>query len=216
MALLPRLGILSLAGLLAGTAPAAEPTVKISLSAQDPDEGLATHATTDVLEFWVFVDDVPNRGGEFGLVLEGGTCLGFIPDPDEPWIVLPMVRPYPGTIAQARAGDDCPDPPVCFGKLLVKPATAGGRVIVDVIPSERAQEVTLLNCDYSATNWFTAFPAVVNGNGSTDPVPHLVSRPSDPLQLVPEESDPRQHPEDSPGPAASDARETPGHEGHGH
>jgi len=175
----------SLLALPAWGADATEFTVKISLSRKDPNVSAGDHAGTDPVEFYVFVDGHPTRGGEFGLRLEGAECLGFEPDVDLPWVTMPMVRPYPGTIAQATAGDDCHDPPVCFGKLLVKPAKPGGRIVVDVIPSVRAKEVTLLKCDLSSATAFVAYPAVVNKGTQAAPAAHVVERPPDAPKVAP-------------------------------
>jgi hypothetical protein len=166
-------------------AVAAEYTVKVSLSRKDPNVSVGENNGTDPIEFYVFEDGAPTRGGEFGLSLEGGECIGFVPDPDLPWISLPMMHPYPGTIAQAIAGDKCQDPPVCFGKLLVKPSKAGGRIVVDLIPSIRAKDAALLACDLSATNWFIGYPAVLNKGSEEPPAPHLVQRPGDPPVVIP-------------------------------
>lgn len=160
-------------------------SIRISLSADDPEMQTGTHEGTDLLDFWVFADGDRSRGGEFGLALSGGTCVSFIPDTDLPWVSLPMVRPYPGTIAQVTAGADCYEPPLRFGKLTVKPSVPGGRILVDVIPSERAQDITVVDCDFLSTNVLLAHPAVVNGGGATV-APHFVSKPSAPLRLVPE------------------------------
>ena len=176
------------AGALAPSAFAQEPlSVRISLSREDPTLHVGRHEGTGPVAFYVFTDGARNRGGEFGLRVEGGECLGFIIDPEAPWIPLPMIRPYPGTIAQVTAGEDCHEAPLCLGQLLVTPSREGGRVLVDVIPSERASEVTILGCDYGATSWFVAYPAVVNGDEDSPAEPHMVSRPSDPLQLLPED-----------------------------
>ncbi|MFN8179306.1 MAG: hypothetical protein U0167_15345 [bacterium] len=179
-----------LAGLVALPALATEYTVKVSLSRKDPNVSVGENAGTDPVEFYVFVDGHPTKGGEFGLSLDGGECIGFEPDPDLPWITLPLVRPYPGTISQATAGDKCADPPVCFGKLLVKPDEAGGRIVVDLIPSTRAKDAAILDCNLKATNWFVAYPAVVNKGSQEPPVPHVVQRPGDPPQMIPDEEAP--------------------------
>lgn len=165
---------------LARPAAAAEYSVKVSVSRSDPDAYTAVHPGTDYLDLFVFVDGRPNRGGEFGLSLEGAECVAFQPDTALAWITLPVKKPYPGTIAQAKSGDECADPPVCYGKMTVKPTTPGGRIVVQPIPSERAQDAAILGCDYGATNWFVAYPAVINPGDEKMPEPHVVQRPGDP------------------------------------
>ena len=155
-------------------------SVKISLSAGNPDLSSGTHEGKDPISFWLFSDGERTRGGEFGLVLSGGTCLGFVVDPEVGWVSLPMNKPYPGTIAQVTIGDECRETPLCFGTLTVLPDVAGGRITVDVIPSERAQDVTMIACDYHSINVVRACPAVVNGGNAPPPAPHLVARPPDP------------------------------------
>jgi hypothetical protein len=187
-----------LAVLIASEAPEPEASVKISLSRTDPNASSGVHATTDLIEFFVFADGMSNRGGEFGLVLEGGQCLGFLPDEETAWVVLPGVRPYPGTISQAVVGEDCPEPPLCYGRMFVKPSEAGKRIVVDVIPSERSQDVAILRCDNNTVGTIMVHPAVVNGGQDTDPTPHVLTRPPDapPLErhhppvLVPLDDDP--------------------------
>ncbi len=181
---------LSLALLVAGPAAGQEDverfSIRISLSGDDPAVHAGTHEGTDLLDLWVWGDGDRSRGGEFGLLLSGATCVGFTPDADLPWVSLPMVRPYPGTIAQVTAGTDCYDSPLRYGKLTLKPSVPGGRILVDVIPSERAQDITIVDCDYLSANVLMAYPAVVNG-GDAGAAPHLVSRPDAPLQLVPDD-----------------------------
>lgn len=171
-----------LSALLAPPALGEEPdrfSIRISLSPDDPDVYAGTHEGTEPLDFWVFAVGERTRGGEFGLSLSGATCVGFVVDADVPWVSLPLVRPYPGTIAQVTAGQDCYESPLRLGKLTVQPLAAGGRVTVDVIPSERAQDVTMLDCDYQGTNVLLAYPAAVNA-GDDVPAPHLVWRPERP------------------------------------
>jgi hypothetical protein len=164
-------------------AVAAQYAVKVSLSRQDPDQDVGTHPGKDPVAFYVFADGAPNRGGEFGLTLVGADCVGFVPDSANAWMTLPVANPYPGTISQAKGGEECPDPPVCYGKLLVMPKTPGGRIVVDVIPSERAQDAAILGCDLEATNWFVAYPAVLNPGKEKLPEPHVVARPGESPEL---------------------------------
>jgi hypothetical protein len=191
-----------LAVLVASPALGGQYTVKVSLSRKDPNVSVGKHVGTDPVEFYVFVDGEPTRGGEFGLSLEGGECLGFQPDPDLPWISLPMVHPYPGTIAQATAGEKCVGPPTCFGKLIVKPSSKNARIVVDVIPSTRANEAEVIDCDLSPTNWFVAYPAVVNPGSQEPPAPHVVQKPGDPPIVFP---DPNEKP-----PAAKNSKDASG------
>ncbi len=184
--------------------PEAEGSIKVSLSATDPNVAAGKHATTDVLEFYVFADGMANRGGEFGLVLEGGECLGFLTNEDTAWVVMPGVKPYPGTISQVCVGLDCPEPPVLYGKLLVKPTAAGKRIVVDVIPSERSLDVAILRCDNTPVNEIAAHPAVVNGGQETDPVPHLLARPPDTLPVTEESADTNEPPAEPPAEGTAD------------
>jgi len=166
---------------LAGPAVAEDQfSVKVSLSHDDPDLAVVESSDAPLLEFFVFADGGPLRGGEFGLHLEGGQCVTFIPDPDTGWMVLPVIRGYPGTISQAITGEDCQPSPICFGKLLVTPSAPGARVVVDVKPSERAGDAAIINCDHGSANWFYAFPAVVNPGSEPPPAPHVVVRPENP------------------------------------
>lgn len=178
--------IVAAAACLFALPAAAEFSVKVSTSRSDPDAYVGVHSGTEQLELFVFTDGAANRGGEFGLTLEGAECLGFMPDTANAWLTLPVAKPYPGTIAQAKAGDECIEPPVCFGKLILKPTTAGGRIVVDVIPSERVGDAAILQCDYGATNWFLAYPAVVNPGNEKRPVPHIVKRTGDPDPVLDE------------------------------
>ncbi len=159
-------------------------TIRVSLSEDDPGAHAGTHPGTEPLEFWVFGDGDRSRGGEFGLALSGGTCVSFIPDADLPWVSLPMVQPYPGTIAQVTAGPDCYDSPLRYGKLTVMPSVAGGRIVVDIIPSERARDITIVDCDYLSTHVVLAYPAVVNGDADAA-MPHVVAKPADPPHHAP-------------------------------
>jgi hypothetical protein len=138
-------------------------SVKVSLSRSDPNVQTGTSDAREVLEFFLFVDDGEMiAGGEFGITIEGGQLLGYVLDTERPWVPLPLADAYPGTVGQARAGDQCPDRPVCFGKMLVSPDRPGGRVALDVTPSERG-EATILHCDLSTVDGFAAYPAAYNG-----------------------------------------------------
>jgi len=158
--------------LLAGTAAYGVPTVKISLSAEDPNVHAREHSDTEPITFYVFVDGMSLRAAEFGLEIQGGEFVEFLIDTKKPWIPLPIPDPYPGTIAQA--GIDCYEPPVYFGRLIVQPTQAGEKIVVDAIPSERDEQALFQMCDFDATNGFVAYPAAVN---SKPPPPHEVEAP---------------------------------------
>jgi hypothetical protein len=147
---------------------AAEFEVKVSLSAEDPDvQMLETDAET--VDFFLFIDGEDTRGGEFGIAIDGGELVHYLIDTERPWIALPMANPYPGTIAQA--GTQCYEAPALLGKMTVRPSEPGGYVSLDVIPSARAEQATMIQCDETGAYGFRGFPAAVNG----DPVkPHSV------------------------------------------
>jgi hypothetical protein len=166
------LGVASAAA--AQTAEPAEPTysVKVSLSPDDPDVHTATRSGNEYVEFYLFVDGGPTRGAEFGIDVDGGQFLGYILDDAEfGWVPLPIPHPYPGTVAQAVARSECADPPLCFGRMLVKPDRPGGRVTLEVTPSRRAGLAAILHCDMKTTSGFMAYPAALNGD---PPPPHEV------------------------------------------
>jgi hypothetical protein len=165
-------GLAALAMLLGSATVPAMPAVKISLSAEDPDVHTQEHSGMEPVVFHVFVDGLSLRAAEFGLVVSGGEFLEFNIDTQKVWVPLPVPDPYPGTIAQA--GIDCYEPPVYFGKLIVRPTQSGERIVVDAIPSERDQQAVFQLCDFDATNGFMAFPAAVN---SRPPPPHEVEAP---------------------------------------
>lgn len=178
-ALLPAMLAFSLGLLPAAPCRADQPrdySVKLSVSRENPDASVGTHAGTEPLPIWVFVTGDRLRGGEFGLSLSGAVFVGFAPDTSHPWVTLPMSDPYPGTIAQVTAGDECYGTPLCFGQLTVVPTMDGASIIVDVIPSERARDVTIVDCDYKPTTVVEAHPVLVNGG--TAPLPsHRLQRP---------------------------------------
>lgn len=147
-------------------------SVKVSLSRTDPNVQTGTSDAAEYLEFFLFVDDGEMiAGGEFGVSIEGGKLIGYVLDSERPWIPLPLVDPYPGTVGQARVGDPCPSPPLCFGKMLVKPDRPGGRVALDVRCSDRG-EAAILHCDLTTEDGFAAYPAAYNGEPAA---PHAVT-----------------------------------------
>lgn len=161
---------------LAGSARATddpEMAVKISLSREDPDVRVGTWDSGDPLSFYVFIDDGPTRGGEFGLAVDGAEFESFAIDTERVWISMPMRDPYPGTIAQVIVGPDCSDPPAYLGELTVTPREPGGKVVVDVIPSLRANQSLILDCENRPITLIRGFPATVNGAGEADR-PHRV------------------------------------------
>lgn len=179
------LGVATVAA--AQAADSTEPTysVKVSLSPDDPDVHTGTHPGDDYVEFYLFVDGGPTRGAEFGIQVEGGQFLGYILDDDEfGWVPLPMPRPYPGTVAQAVARSECADPPLCFGRMLVKPDRPGGQVTLDVTPSRRAGLAAILHCNMKTSSGFLAYPAALNGD--PPPVHEVVATgvPADDMQAA--------------------------------
>ncbi|MGQ0721083.1 MAG: hypothetical protein ACT4PE_05845 [Candidatus Eiseniibacteriota bacterium] len=162
------------AGAQEASSPAPEVSgfsVKVSLSRTDPNVQTGASDAREYLEFFLFVDDGEMiAGGEFGVSIEGGQLIGYVLDTERPWIPLPLVNPYPGTVGQARAGDPCPSAPLCFGKMLVKPDRPGGRVALDVSASERG-EAAILRCDLTTESGFAAYPAAYNGEPAA---PHTV------------------------------------------
>jgi hypothetical protein len=152
------------------------PSVKVSLSREDPDlhSGPVDEA---FVEFFLFVDGVALTGVEFGAVIEGGTLLAYALDTSRYWVPTPLVDPYPGTISQFRMGADCYEPPVFLGRLLVRPEKPGGRVVVDITPSEANQEALFMDCQGEGVRGtLHAHPACANG---TPPGPHAVVRAKD-------------------------------------
>ncbi|MGH2571390.1 MAG: hypothetical protein ACRDGR_09200, partial [bacterium] len=97
--------------------PAPEPRdfehqVKVSLSREDPDvQTMETGA--DEIDFYVFIDGERTRGGEFGIVIDGGKFVRYSMDVEHAWVTFPLVNPYPGTVTQA--GTECYDTPVLLG-----------------------------------------------------------------------------------------------------
>jgi len=164
--------------LVLGLVPAAraadddpEMAVKVSLSRENPDVRTGTWDSGDVLRFYIFLDDGPTRGGEFGLAVEGADFRAFDVDTTRLWMSMPMRDPYPGTIAQVIVGPECADPPTFLGALSVVPHEAGGRVVVDVIPSLRANQSVALDCESRPLTKLRGFPATVNGEAER---PHRV------------------------------------------
>ena len=160
--------------LLLAAAPAfaeLEYTVKVSMSPDDPDVPFAYVERGDLAEFHVFVEGGPLTGVEFGLSLTGGELIGYLIATDWAWIALPVPRPYPGTIVQAVAGNDCLGSPVYLGRLLVRLTEDGEPITVDVIPSEVNDHAFIVRCDLSTSNGIYAFPAAANVES---PEPHEV------------------------------------------
>jgi hypothetical protein len=169
--LLPLLGVPAGAEEAASTAPpVSEYAVKVSLSREDPDMQTGTTEAREYVEFFLFIDGGRIAGAEFGILIDGGELIAYALDPAHAWVPLPMTNAYPGTVSQARAGDECIDPPICLGKMLVKPTTPGGRVALDVTPSERGTAAALY-CDLSTSEGLAAYPGAWNGE---PPMPHAV------------------------------------------
>ncbi|HMB67826.1 MAG TPA: hypothetical protein VKU85_00895 [bacterium] len=137
-------------------------SVKISLSEDDPDVQ-SQETDADLLDFYLFVDGAPTRGAEFGVTIEGGTLVAYVIDTKNAWVTLPLEDPYPGTIAQVKAGPDCFEPPVYFGRLMVRPDSPGGKVELNVIPSVRAAQTAVIHCDQSGSFEVMAHHAAANG-----------------------------------------------------
>jgi hypothetical protein len=157
--------------LLPGTQARGEATVHVSLSAEDPEVQTADIASGDEIDFHLFAGGRLLRGCEIGVKVEGADFLRFLLPSDEPWIAMPMRNPYPGTIAQVIAGQECPPPPLLLGTVTVKPHEPGGRIVVDVVPSATGSHAMLLNCNNSAHDGFRVFPATVNPGGEPE-APH--------------------------------------------
>lgn len=149
-------------------APAPEDiAVRVSLSKDDPHMQTSTRTveTNGFVEFFVFVEGQSATGGEFGLTIDGADFIAYVIDTSKPWLAMPLTDPYPGTIAQVRAGPNCFDPPIYFGRVLVRPHEPNGRVDVRVIPSELQQHAVVLGCVANEpTNGFRAYPATLNGD----------------------------------------------------
>jgi len=148
-------------------APASEVAVRVSLSKDDPRvQSLArTVEPHGFVEFYLFVEGQSLTGGEFGLTIEGGEFLAYVIDTSKPWLPMPLTDPYPGTISQVRAGKNCYESPVYFGRILVRPDEPDGRVDVRVIPSDQQQHAVMLGCVANEpTNGFRAYPATLNGD----------------------------------------------------
>ncbi len=165
--------------LLASSALAADddrPRIKISLSRDDQNVRTAKLAKGEIVEFHLFAEGPMIRGVDFGVKLDGGEFLGFVPNfDDRTWQPLLIPNPYPGTICQA--GMECYSSPCRLGKLIVRVTKAGEEIVADVIPSMHQQHALVMNCDYSTTNGLTAYPAAVN---TAPPEPH----PVDGVELV--------------------------------
>lgn len=157
-------------------APADLYSVKISLSREDPDVR-TMKSDEELIDFHVFVDGAPTRGAEFGIEIEGGTLVAYVIDTDNAWVSLPLENPYPGTIAQAKVGTDCMEPPVYFGRLMVAPDRPGGTVELRVIPSARAGQTAVIHCDQSGSFELTGYHAAANGTPRGPE--HLVSAPQE-------------------------------------
>jgi hypothetical protein len=165
--------------LLASTALAAEddrPRIKVSLSPVDPNVRTGKLAKGEVIEFHLFAEGPKIRGVDFGMKVDGGEFLGFVPNCDDrTWQTLLIPNPYPGTICQA--GMECYSSPCRLGKLIVRATKAGEKITADVIPSVHQQHALVMNCDYSTTNGLMGYPAAVN---TAAPEPH----PVDGVELV--------------------------------
>lgn len=162
--------------LLAGAAAVAQevdparPRVKVSLSREDADLHSLKRTKGELVEFHVFVEGPMIRGVDFGMKVEGGEFIGFLPNfEDRAWSPLLIPDPYPGTICQA--GTECYASPCYLGKLLVRVADPKEKVVATVIPSTFKQHALVLNCDYSTTNGLYAYPAALNAPA---PAPHNV------------------------------------------
>src|ERR1700752_4631773 len=101
-------------GSIAVTAPVAtaaddagdRPRLKISLSRDDMNVTSAKRAKGDLVEFHLFVEGPRVRGVDFGVRIDGGEFVGYVPNfDDRTWQPLLIPDPYPGTICQA--GMDC-------------------------------------------------------------------------------------------------------------
>jgi hypothetical protein len=153
---------------IASATPAPEDvSVRVSLAKDDPNVQTAQRAveTNGFVEFFVFVEGQSATGGEFGLTIEGADFIAYVIDTSKPWLAMPLTDPYPGTISQVRAGPACYDPPIYFGRVLVRPHEPNGRVDVRVIPSELQQHAVILGCVANEpTNGFRAYPATLNGD----------------------------------------------------
>ncbi len=121
----------------------------------------AKAAKGDLVEFHLFAEGPRIRGVDFGVKIDGGEFIGFVPNfDDRTWQPLLIPDPYPGTICQA--GMECYASPCRLGKLLVRVTKPGEKIVADVIPSVYQQHALVMNCDYSTTNGLLAFPAAVN------------------------------------------------------
>jgi len=161
--------IMAAATVLLALPSAAEYSVKISLSREDPDVHTLESSDAEMLEFHLFIDGEDTRGGEFGVLIDGGELIEYVIDQEKGWVALPIPNPYPGTVAQA--GIRCYDAPAYIGSMRVKPNEPGAHVSLDVMPSERSQHAVILRCDNSPEYGLRGFPAAVNGEATA---PHEV------------------------------------------
>ncbi len=146
------------------------PRIKVSLARDNPDLRTAKPAKGELVEFFVFVEGPQIRGVDFGMKIEGGEFLGFLPNfEDRAWSPLLIPDPYPGTICQA--GTECYSSPCYVGKILVRVKSPKEKVVAEVTPSAFKQHALVLNCDYSTTNGLFAYPAAINAPA---PAPHPV------------------------------------------
>jgi hypothetical protein len=136
--------------------------IKVSLSREDPNVQAGKHEGTSTAEFFLFIDGGKTKGAEFGLSISGGAMDAYVIDTAKSWLPLPLENPYPGTIAQVRVGADCAESPCYLGRLLVKPDQAGEPVQIEIIPSLRAEQAVVLQCDLTTTQGFRAYPAALN------------------------------------------------------
>jgi hypothetical protein len=152
----------------------AEHQVKVSLSSEDPDVRTAKTNAKEI-DFFLFIDGEPTRGGEFGIAIDGGELVRYMINPERAWVAMPLENPYPGTVAQA--GTQCYESPALLGTMTVRPTEPGGRVSLDVIPSARNGAATIIRCDNTGTPGFRGFPAAANGEAVA---PHAVAGDGEP------------------------------------
>jgi hypothetical protein len=152
----------------------AEHQVKVSLSREDPNVH-TSKTDAEEIDFFLFIDGKPARGGEFGIVIDGGELVRYTIDTERAWVVMPLANPYPGTIAQV--GTDCYEAPMLLGTMTVRPAEPGGLVSLDVVPSALNAQATIVRCDNTGTPGFRGFPGAANGDAV---VPHAVAGEGEP------------------------------------
>ena len=139
------------------------PTIKISLSSEDPNVHSAQRELGDYVEFFLFTDGVDITGCEFGVEIFGADFLAYAIDTDKLWMPVPMPDPYPRTICQVRAGSECFYAPTYVGRILVKPHDPNGTVQLDVVPSDQHEYAVLLDCNQEPVGGLIGQSAVING-----------------------------------------------------